>query len=116
MNEEEKINVEILNNIKEYMQNSIDRGYHKFIYNDLGFDEKCVDIINAIDYFIERVEQQQKEIDILKLTNNYLDIANKDYISKDKIKDKIKELSKTQAYKVGLEEYTIKILQELLEE
>lgn len=63
MSDEEKRNVEILNNIKEYMQNSIDNGYHKFIYNDLDWDEKCVDIINAIDYFIEKVEQQQKEIE-----------------------------------------------------
>lgn len=36
------------------------------------------------------------------------------FISKDKIKDKIKELSKTQAFKVGLEEYTISILEDLL--
>lgn len=40
----------------------------------------------------------------------------KDYISKDKIREKIKELSKTQDFKVGLENYTIRILEELLEE
>lgn len=62
MSDEEKRNVEILNNIKEYMQNSIDSGHHKFIYNDLDWDEKCIDIINAIDYFIERVDNQQEEI------------------------------------------------------
>ncbi len=31
---------EILNNIKAYMQENIDKGYHKFVYNDLGYDEK----------------------------------------------------------------------------
>ena len=44
------------------------------------------------------------------------DYVQENFISKDKIREKIKEVSKTQAYKVGLEEYTIKILQELLEE
>lgn len=65
MSDEEKRNVEILNNIKEYMQNSIDNGHHKFIYNDLDWDEKCIDIINSIDYFIEKVEKQREEIERL---------------------------------------------------
>ena len=30
---------EILNNIKAFMQESINKGCHKFIYNDLGYDE-----------------------------------------------------------------------------
>lgn len=38
----------------------------------------------------------------------------KNSISKDKIRDKIKELEKTQAYKIGLEEFTIRVLKELL--
>ena len=41
---------EILNNIKAYMQENIDNGCHKFVYNDLGYDEKCIDVINAIEH------------------------------------------------------------------
>lgn len=59
MTDEEK---EILNNIKEYMQNDIDKGYHKFVYNDLGSDFKCIDCINAIDNVLNRIEKQSKEI------------------------------------------------------
>lgn len=56
MNEEEK---EIFNNLKEYMQQRIDKGYHKFIYNDLDWDFKCIDCINALNKAIEL----QKELD-----------------------------------------------------
>lgn len=64
----------------------------------------------------DKIEQQQKEIEELKKENFdtvYIQ-AIENY--KTKIREKIKELSKTQAYKVGLEEYTIKILNELLED
>ena len=67
---------EILNNIKAYMQESIDKGYHKFIYNDLGYDEKCVDVINAIEHILsdyKRVlkenEQLNKKVDLME---NYM--------------------------------------------
>ena len=62
------------------------------------------------------IERQQKEIEELKGYVCLLELKPKENISKDRIREKIKELSKTQAYKVGLEEYTIKILNELLEE
>lgn len=60
MTDEEK---EIFKNLKEYMQDSIDNGYHKFIYNDLDWDFKCIDCINAIDTAINLIEKQQKEIE-----------------------------------------------------
>ena len=67
---------EILNNIKAYMQENIDKGYHKFVYNDLGYDEKCVDVINAIEYILsdyKRVlkenEQLNKKVDLME---NYM--------------------------------------------
>ena len=63
LSDEEK---EILNNIKEYMQNDIDKGYHKFVYNDLGSDFKCIDCINAIDNVLNLIEKQSKEIEELK--------------------------------------------------
>ena len=49
----------------------------------------------------------------------YKELASKyqaNSISKDEVREKIKELSKAQDFKVGLENYTIKILKELLEE
>lgn len=52
---------EILNNIKAYMQENIDKGYHKFVYNDLGHDEKCVDVINAIEHILSDYKRVLKE-------------------------------------------------------
>ena len=67
---------EILNNIKAYMQENIDNGCHKFVYNDLGYDEKCVDVINAIEHILsdyKRVlkenEQLNKKVDLME---NYM--------------------------------------------
>ena len=57
---------EILNNIKAYMQENIDKGYHKFVYNDLGYDEKCVDVINAIEHILSDYKRVLKENEILK--------------------------------------------------
>ena len=52
---------EILNNIKAYMQENIDKGWHKFVYNDLGYDEKCVDVINAIEHILSAYKRVLKE-------------------------------------------------------
>lgn len=52
---------EILNNIKSYMQESIDNGYHKFIYNNLGYEEECIDVINAIDHILSDYKRLQEE-------------------------------------------------------
>ena len=68
---------EILNNIKAYMQENIDKGYHKFVYNDLGYDEKCVDVINAIEHILSDYKRLLKENEELKQdrNNNYQMIA-----------------------------------------
>lgn len=60
LSDEEK---EIFNNLKEYMQSEINKGYHKFIYNDLDWDFKCIDCINAIDNVLNLIEKQSKEIE-----------------------------------------------------
>ena len=60
LSDEEK---EIFNNLKEYMQDRIDNGYHKFIYNDLDWDFKCIDCINAIDNALNLIEKREKEIE-----------------------------------------------------
>ena len=59
-------NLEILKNIKDYMQWCIDRGYHKFTYNDLGWDFKCIDAINLIDDVLNHLTKQDKMIELLK--------------------------------------------------
>lgn len=92
---------EILNNIKAYMQENIDKGYHKFVYNDLGYDEKCADVINAIEHILsdyKRVLEENEELnskipnleqgtEILMEINIKLTNELNDSISKQKIKD-----------------------------
>ena len=89
--------IDILNNVKEYMQESINKGYHKFCYNELGWDEKCVDIINAIDSIVESYKEVLKENESLQKTYDDCYCEYKHYmqfesISKSKIEDMIAEI------------------------
>ena len=118
LSDEEK---EIFNNLKDYMQSNIDNGYHKFIYNDLGWDFKCIDCINAID----KVLKQSKEIEELRVINQMQKyrievIDERELISKDKIKAKIEIRKEEKANcKDSIEEkYLLReiyVLQSLLE-
>lgn len=67
----------ILNNIKAFMQESINKGCRKFIYNDLGYEEKCVDVINTIEHILQDYKSVLKENEELKQdrNNNYQMIA-----------------------------------------
>ena len=104
---------EILNNIKAYMQENIDKGYHKFVYNDLGYEEKCIDVINAIEHILSDYKRVLKENEELKEKNKileellqgnlynlykyYRELAGSyqgNCIPVQKIKDKIEELNK----------------------
>ena len=124
---------EILNNIKTYMQVNIDKGYHKFIYNDLGYEEKCIDVINAIEHILSDYKIVLNENEELKETNEELsenkllqDIEiKKKFIPVQKVKDKIEKLN-DESHAEELEDimnrknYTITelvqyVLQELLE-
>jgi len=97
LSDEEK---EIFNNLKEYMQSKINKGYHKFIYNDLDWDFKCIDCINAIDNALK----QSKEIEELKDEYNTKLLSNAGIYQlgfndgkksvEDKIKAKIEEIDK----------------------
>lgn len=61
-----KENIEILEHVKGYMQEKIDSGSHKFIYNEQGFDEKCIDVINAINSILfdyRRLQEEFKQVD-----------------------------------------------------
>lgn len=100
---------EILNNIKTYMQENIDKGWHKFVYNDLGYDEKCVDVINAIEHILSEYKKVLKENGELRERIKQLEDTNKklyeigkeigkqhkytseNYIPKSKVKEKIEE-------------------------
>lgn len=70
--------VEILEHIKEYMQKNIDDGINKFIYNEQGFDEKCIDIINAINEILSDNKRVLKENEELKAENNKLKVIKYD--------------------------------------
>ena len=70
---------EILNNIKAYMQENIDKGFHKFVYNDLGYDEKCVDVINAIEHILSDYKRVLKENEQLRTEVNSLKEDNERY-------------------------------------
>ena len=98
---------EILNNIKAYMQKNIDKGYHKFVYNDLGYDEKCVDVINAIEHILSDYKRVLKINEVLLKENEELKekirehtllispyYVKENYIPVQKVKDKIEELDK----------------------
>ena len=82
---------EILNNIKAYMQENIDKGYHKFVYNDLGYDEKCADVINAIGHILQDYKRVLKENEELKKfhiqDNKHLDFIMEHSIPVQKVKD-----------------------------
>lgn len=118
------------------MQECINNGWHKFIYNDLGYEEKCIDVINAIEHILSLYKRVLKENEELKekIREHTLLISpyyvKENYIPVQKIKDKIEELNRKidksiDNSKGGLDEEFIekvgelltqkRILQELLE-
>lgn len=68
----EKFYMEVLENIKEYMQDNINKGYHKFVYNDLGSDVKCVDVISAIDTIKDLYQKEKEKNKKLEEENSFL--------------------------------------------
>lgn len=119
-------NIKILENLKKYLNLLIYEGTHKIIYNDLGWDEKTIDCINAIDHILAEREEDKKKIEELEEINKEIlnskigiDLSYDDYIPKQKIKEKIKDLeyNSSLGFEETLEEtYKIDILQELLED
>ena len=85
----------ILNNIKAYMQENIDIGYHKFIYNDLGYEEKCIDAIKAIEHILSDYKRALKENEIFKEYNmeykRILDLADNRIYRKKYLEERRKE-------------------------
>ncbi len=119
-------NIKILENLKKYLNLLIYEGTHKIIYNDLGWDEKTIDCINAIDHILAEREEDKKKIEELEKENKRKDMFVKmakevieESILKQKIKEKIKDLeyNSSLGFEETLEEsYKIEVLQELLED
>ena len=65
--------IKILENLKKYLNLLIYEGTHKIYYNDLGWDEKTIDCINAIDHILAKVEEDKKKIKELKIDNRKLE-------------------------------------------
>ena len=126
--------IKILENLKKYLNLLIYEGTHKIIYNDLGWDEKTIDCINAIDHILEEREEDKKRIEELedrckshqKLLYEAAEVE-KNGIPKQKVKDKI-ELHKYYLLNQAItsnptldshfrdkEKYVIQVLQKLLE-
>ncbi len=119
-------NIKILENLKKYLNLLIYEGTHKIIYNDLGWDEKTIDCINAIDHILAEREEDKKKIEELEKENKRKDMFVKmakevieESILKQKIKEKIKDLeyNSSLGFEETLEEsYKIEVLKELLED
>lgn len=110
MNKEE---TEILEKLKKYMQDNIDSGYHKFMYNEYE-EDKCIDIINAIDSAIKTeikipVRQYGKTYKQIKECENNLSnerIKNlKELLKNDMLNEK--DINDLLAYIERLENITI---------
>ena len=65
---------ETLKDLLEYLQNKIDSGEHKIFYNDLGWDIKTIDCINAIN---EQQEEIERLNNIIKEVREYLPILRR---------------------------------------
>lgn len=89
--------IKILENLKKYLNLLIYEGTHKIIYNNLGWDEKTIDCINAIEHILAEREKDKKKIEELEAKlefKEYGDLDNlkfeeymKEFIPKQKVKD-----------------------------
>lgn len=99
--------IKILENLKKYLNLLIYEGTHKIIYNDLGWDEKTIDCINAIDHILAEREEDKKRMAELEKENERLkakiDIENwqeknvyeslkEKYIPKQKVKEALEDI------------------------
>lgn len=83
-----------LENLKKYLNLLIYEGKHKIYYNDLGWDEKTIDCINAIDHILAEREADKKKIEELEKENKRKDMfikMAKEVIEESILKQKIKE-------------------------
>ena len=94
--------IKILENLKKYLNLLIYEGTHKIIYNDLGWDEKTIDCINAIDHILEEREEDKKRIKELEVLEDdlkdkriaYVDTPEfeEKFIAKQKVKEGLEDI------------------------
>ena len=94
--------IKILKNLKKYLNLLIYEGTHKIIYNDLEWDEKTIDCINAIEHILAEREADKKKIKELEKENRILlnskigtDLSYDDYIPKQKVLEEVDKLLNT---------------------
>ena len=95
--------IKILENLKKYLNLLIYEETHKIIYNDLGWDEKTIDCINAITHILAEREEDKKKIDKLQVLEDdlkdkrivYVDTPEfeEKFIAKQKVKDNFNKLN-----------------------
>lgn len=90
--------IKILENLKKYLNLLIYEETHKIIYNDLGWDEKTIDCINAIEHILVEREVDKKKIEELekeiKKNKMYLIMASEvidNSVLKPKVKDELEK-------------------------
>ena len=128
--------IEILNNLIAYLNLLIKKGQHKIFYNNLLWDEKTVDCINALENALAERKQDKERIKELEVLEDdlkdkrivYVDTPEfeeymRQFIPKQKIIDKIAEIKKDKENKyfdTFLESrdinYAIEIVEEILED
>ncbi len=77
--------VKILNNLERYLNILIYEGQHKIFYNDLGYDEKTIDCINALEHIL--LERKQDKAIIKELEEEIVNKENKIWQLKETIQD-----------------------------
>ena len=77
--------IKILNNLKGYLNKLIYEGQHKIFYNDLGYDEKTIDCINALEHIL--AERKQDKARIKELEEEIVNKENKIWQLKETIQD-----------------------------
>ena len=96
--------IKILENLKKYLNLLIYEGKHKIYYNDLGWDEKTIDCINAIEHILAEREEDKKKIDKLQVLEDdlkdkrivYIDTPKfeEEFILKQKVKEELEKAEK----------------------
>ena len=90
--------IKILNNLKGYLNKLIYEGQHKIFYNDLGYDEKTIDCINALEHILAEREADKKKIKELEEENKRKDMfveMAKEVIENSILKQKVKDLKES---------------------
>lgn len=117
--------IKILKNLKKYLNLLIYEGTHKIIYNDLGWDEKTIDCINAIEHILAERESDKKRIKDLEEENHLqrkqiMSAYDKGWIPKQKVLKEVDKLlnafRKIEFNKVTIWNSLIQLKENLLED